>query len=86
MQQGVCISPPFPRTEAVCKGKDPWAYYYEMHHFEFVDYESLNSHESMNHEAMIRYNRTKQCTHEWDPYEMGIIMKPLEEMGNGGWS
>ena len=90
LQEGVCISPPFPRTEAVCNrtGRPTLVegYYYEMHNFEYVDYALVNSPDSLKNEYHRRHARLQNCSHDWNENEMKIIMKPLENMTDGGWS
>lgn len=90
LQEGVCISPPFPRTEAVCNTSTRptllEGYYYEMHNFEYVDYALVNSPASLMEEHQKRQARLQNCSHEWNADEMKIIMKPLANMTDGGWS
>eukprot|EP01036_Dinobryon_divergens_P033676 gene33676-43525_t len=124
LQAGVCMSPPFPRSESICKNiafptKDilctnkTWppkkvvsvsdgtmicnsgikplsqlGYYEEMHIFEYFDFTSphLNSALSLREQYLKRYERIKNCTHQWSKDELAVVMKPLAEMKNGGWS
>jgi hypothetical protein len=124
LQAGVCMSPPFPRSESICKNitfpkKDilctnkTWplkevvsvsdgtmicnsgikplsqlGYYEEMHIFEYFDFTAphLNSELSLRKQYLKRYERIKNCTHKWSKDELAVVMKPLAEMKNGGWS
>ena len=88
MQRGVCMSPPFPRVEAVCDHTQRTirdGYNHEMHAFDFFDMRKTNSNESLQLEYQKRHDRIKKCNHTWEPNEMRVIMKPENEMGNG-WS
>jgi hypothetical protein len=89
LQEGVCISPPFPRLEAVCNdSRRPTVaegYYYEMHNFEYVDYALLYNASVVQDQYNQRHERIKTCNRNWDPEEMKLIMKPVEEMTAGGW-
>ena len=90
LQEGVCNSPPFPKTESFCSSPNRPTlrdgYYYEMHNFEFIDYTILNNKSALIDEYEKRYSRIKDCSHEYDPREMQIIMKSVENMTlTGGW-
>ena len=57
-----------------------------MHNFEFIDYTILNNKSALIDEYEKRYSRIKDCSHEYDPREMQIIMKSVENMTlTGGW-
>ena len=88
MQLGVCISPPFPRTEEVCHSNttvDKDGYYYEQHNFDYIDYAKLNSPRVLQEQFQLRQARIANCTHLWDPAEMRVIMKRVENMTHGGF-
>ena len=56
-QRGVCISPPFPKQEAVCQD-DPTkvqGYYEEMHRFEFFWWDKVQPQELLKSEFNKRY-------------------------------
>ena len=84
------MSPPFPRLEDVCNSENRSVvvegYYYEMHNFEYVDYALVNDPEVLKNEYHKRLQRFEKCTHEWDPKEMKIIMRPMSNQTDGGWS
>lgn len=86
MQRGVCMSPPFPKTESVCDGNQTFVvdgYNHEMHSFEYFDWRKVVSKEALVNEFNKRYERMKYCNHSWDPQEMSLVMKPEEKMGDG---
>lgn len=90
LQEGVCLSPPFPKTDSVCHDLNRTVvtdgYYHEMHRFECLDFSTVNSQKSLISEYEKRYNRIKNCSHKWDAAEMKILMKPIEEMElTNGW-
>lgn len=74
MLEGYCYSPPFPKTEAKCAHIDPTKYHYEMHNFDLISYEKLNSNESLNEQARLRHKRLKHCTHTWNQNELNTIL------------
>ena len=90
LQEGICNSPPFPKYESFCASPSRPTlrdgYYYEMHNFEFIDYALVNSPASLMEEHQKRQARLQNCSHEWNADEMKIIMKPLANMTDGGWS
>ena len=88
LREGVCISPPFPRLESICNAIDiPTlrnGYHFEMHTFDGVNYARNIS--AMKQQYQMRHERIKNCTHDWDKNEMGILMKSREEMEKShGW-
>lgn len=87
MQLGVCVSPPFPRTEEVCQNTtvDLEGYYYEMHNFDYVNYVSHNSQRVLQEQFQLRKARIANCTHSWDPAEVRVIMKNVANMTHGGF-
>lgn len=89
LQEGICISPPFPKTEAVCNSSVRpvivEGYYNEMHNFDYIDYSLVNSAESLKNEFNKRQARLQNCTHEWDQNEINMVMKPLASMSVTGW-
>ena len=91
LQEGTCISPPFPRQESVClslnRSTVEDGYYHEMHNFEYINYAKVNSVSDMKSEYNKRNERLRNCSHIWDKEEMKIIMKPREAMvKSGGWA
>ena len=86
LQRGVCMSPPFPKTETVCinnQTTDFEGYNYEMHSFEYIDYTKHNLKSDLQTEYQLRYQRIKNCTHNWNEDELKVIMKNVTEMGSG---
>lgn len=88
LRDGVCISPPFPRTESICNPTDipvlKEGYHIEMHNFEGVDYGKNIT--ALKHEFSIRNDRIKNCQQNWNQDELNIIMKCRAEMeDSGGW-
>lgn len=88
LRDGVCISPPFPRTESICNPTDVPAlrngYHLEMHNFDGIDY--VRNISALRNEYQKRHDRIKHCTHDWDQREMRILMKSKVEMEKSrGW-
>mmetsp|Transcript_30410 Transcript_30410/g.43567 ORF Transcript_30410/g.43567 Transcript_30410/m.43567 type:complete len:440 (+) Transcript_30410:2-1321(+) len=85
-QRGVCMSPPFPRTEKVCDETQQTVregYFDEMHKFEYFDMTQIkynNTPEMLQHEFLMRYERIKNCSHDWPKEEMKRIMIPINDM------
>ena len=79
LQEGVRISPPFPRTVRNSSSRSTVVegYYYEMHNFDGVDYALLNSPASLREEQQKRQARLQNYSHEWNAAEMKIIMKSV---------
>lgn len=77
--RGYCLSPPFPKTEAICQNSErkslKLGYYAEMHHFDLIDYESINNVSSLKHQYEKRFQRIKNCTHTWNVEEIDNISK-----------
>jgi hypothetical protein len=90
LQEGVCNSPPFPRTEAVCLSPDlPTTknkYFSEMWTFEYSDYRDVLPPKVMIEQFSKRHKRIKMCNHTWDLNELKMIMKPVKNMTDNGWS
>jgi hypothetical protein len=89
MQLGYCISPPFPKTEIFCNNTivDHEKFYFEMHNFDYVDYAKHYSPISLAKEFKKRHERIKNCTKDWNPAELKMILKTTEEMEKtGGYS
>ena len=84
LQEGVCHSPPFPRREAACHDSNRSVmidgYYHEMHRFECRDFSKVNSQESLIDEYQKRYERIKNCSHDWDVNELKVIMEPADDV------
>ena len=45
-----------------------------------------NSKDELKRQYNNRNDRINKCSHEWDLEELKVIMKPLNEMKNNGWS
>jgi hypothetical protein len=50
-------------------------YYAEMHHFDLIDYETINNASSLQHQYQERLLRIKNCTHSWNEEEIDNIFK-----------
>lgn len=80
LQQGFCISPPFPNQNALChqmpiNSSISAGYYDEFHRFEFADWTdpAINSLEILQQAFEDRMNRIINCTHEWIPEQLKQI-------------
>jgi len=90
MQDGFCISPPFPRTEQVCQNHyiNQLGYYKEMHNFDYIDYVAVTPAEALIAEFTKRRERIANCTPEFNvnDNDLKMILKSVENMSqSGGW-
>ena len=46
-----------------------------MHHFDLIDYESINNVSSLKYQYEKRFQRIKNCTHTWNVEEIDNISK-----------
>ena len=85
LQSGYCESPPFPKLDAVCLNRTSvWqGYYHEMHAFEYFDWAKTQPLGALRAEFSKRQARIANCTHEWDPVELKLVLRPAAEQGNG---
>ena len=77
LQQGVCISPPFPRNETACLSPElpsnKNGYHHELHYFENFDYTKVIPHALLVDQHRQRHERIKNCSHTWPEKEMQEI-------------
>jgi hypothetical protein len=91
-QQGICISPPFPRNEKICENISynvdadvqtvkALGYHEEMHIFEYMDWThpSRNTAEDLKLQFQLRQQRLQNLSHDWDAHELKVIMMPREK-------
>ena len=81
LQQGICISPPFPRTEPACLSPNLSStkngYHQELHYFENFDYTKVIPQTLLIEENRKRYERIRNCSHNWSKYDLNEIFKSL---------
>jgi len=75
-QRGVCMSPPLPRPDPICRNQSTEVdgYNFEMHIFEYIDHTLFNSRESLVAEYEKRRQRIANCSHTFHNEELSVIM------------